>query len=310
MTILDELARQSAVITPHPGWGTLTVTGPERKSWLQGLVTCELESLAAGQGTWGLALNRLGKIQSVVWVVATSEALWLALAPGTLDAMETELGRMLIMEDAELERPSSPHTWLALHGPEAAARARALAAAHGGAAASIDWTGLGGAALAVPSERAARVLADCEGRVLEVADWTRLRLERGLPEFGIDFDSRDRPHEAALERRAVNWNKGCYLGQEVVCMQDMRGKVKHSLTVLSVEAPEGADVVAPAQVFAGDTEVGSIKSVAFSEAAGAWLAMTRLDRSAAEAELEYRAAARAWPARPYSPPAVSPPATP
>jgi folate-binding protein YgfZ len=308
VTILDELARQSAVIVPHAGWGTLSVTGPERKSWLQGLVTCDLESLTAGQGTWGLALNRLGKIQSVIWVVATSEALWLALAPGTLDAIETELGRMLIMEDAELERPASPHTWFALHGPDAAARARALAAAHAGAAAPIDWTGLGGAALAVASERAARVLADCQGRVLEPADWTRLRLERGLPEFGTDFDSRDRPHEAALERRAVNWSKGCYLGQEVVCMQDMRGKVKHSLAVLRVEAPKDAELVAPAQVFAGDSEVGAIKSVAFSEATGAWLAMTRLDKSAAAAKLEYRAASHAWPAALFSPPGSQAPA--
>lgn len=309
MTTLDELARQSAVIAPHEGWGTLIVTGPERKSWLQGLVTCELESLAPGQGTWGLALNRLGKIQSVVWAVATADALWLALAPGTLDAMETELGRMLIMEDAELERPPSPQTWFALHGPEAAARARALAAAHGGAAAPIDWTGLGGAALAVPSERAAGVLADCQGRVLGPADWTRLRLERSLPEFGVDFDSRDRPHEAALERRAVNWNKGCYLGQEVVCMQDMRGKVKHSLTVLRVAAPRDAEIVAPAQIFAEGSEVGAVKSVAFSDAAGAWLAMTRLDRNAAPAQLEYRAASRAWPATHFAPP-VSPAAAP
>lgn len=295
MSILDDLARRSAVIVPHDGWGTLTVTGPERKSWLQGLVTCELESLAPEQGTWGLALNRLGKIQSVVWVVATDDALWLALAPGTLDAMQTELGRMLIMEDAELEPPAEPRVWFALHGPEAGERARALALAHGGVAAPIDWTGLGGAALTVPAERAAAVLQDCAGHVLEPADWTRLRLERGLPEFGVDFDSRDRPHEAALDRRAVSWSKGCYLGQEVVCMQDMRGKVKHSLAVLRVAAPRDAQLSAPARVLdRGGQEVGAVRSVAFSEREAAWLAMTRLDKSALDAELEYHAAPDVW----------------
>lgn len=286
---------------PHDGWGTLTVTGPERKSWLQGLVTCELESLVPGQGTWGLALNRLGKIQSVIWVVATDEALWLALAPGTVDAMQTELGRMLIMEDAELEPPAQPRSWFALHGPEAAERARALATAHGGVAAPIDWTGLGGAALAAPAERAAAVLLDCAGHVLTPEDWTRLRLERGLPEFGVDFDARDRPHEAALDRRAVSWSKGCYLGQEVVCMQDMRGKVKHSLTVLRVAAPRDAQLAAPARVLAHDgQEFGAVKSVAFSEREAAWLAMTRLDKSALDGELEYHDGAHVWRASLYS----------
>ena len=288
------------MIASHEGWGTLRVAGPDRQTWLEGLVTCELKSLGSGQGTWGLALDRLGKIQSVLSVVAREDALWLALSPGTLDAMEATLGRMLIMEDAELERPAEPHVWFALHGPEAAARAQALATLAHGAAAAIDWTGLGGAALVVPAARSEAVLAESQGTILGADDWTRLRLERGLPEFGADFDARDRPHEAALERKAVNWSKGCYLGQEVVCMQDMRGKVKRSLSVLRVEAPENAALGGPAHVVdAEEREVGVVKSRAFSPRAGAWLVMTLLERSADVAQLRYReSGSRAWPASP------------
>src|SRR5262249_22061594 len=147
-------------------------------SWLEGLVTCQVGQLQPGQGTWGLTLNRQGKIQSVLWVLAAPEQLWLAFAPGTLDAAESELGRMLIMEDAELARPSAPQCWFALHGPSAIVRANELAQRFAGHSGSIDWSGLGGAALVVEQSRSAELIAACEAELLTEQDWLRLRLER------------------------------------------------------------------------------------------------------------------------------------
>jgi tRNA-modifying protein YgfZ len=293
---------------PHGDWETLVVTGPDRRTWLEGLVTCELKNLTPGQGTWGLALNRQGKIQSVLWVVASPDALWLALAPGTGEAMETELSRMLIMEDAELERPEPAHVWLALHGPNAARRAAELAELAGGHSGPIDFTGLGGAALVIPKEREAELLEACRGELLGEQDWLRLRLERGVPKFGTDFDGQDRPHEAALERRAVSWTKGCYLGQEVVCMQDMRGKVKRSVRTFDVQAPEGA-AMGPGAVLldASGQSIGTVTSAAPSPLAGAWRVMARVKLDGVGGELRCapkprepdagEQAAISWPAR-------------
>jgi folate-binding protein YgfZ len=289
MADLDALARSAAVVVPATGWDTLLVTGPDRLAWLEGLVTCELKKLAPGAGTWGLVLNRQGKIQSSVWVVAAEEQLWLAFAPGTRAAMEVELGRMLIMEDAELSAAPVAQRWFSLHGPAAAELARAWAAETGGAAAAIDFTGLGGAALVVPEAAERLVLAHAEGQRLGADDWTRLRLERALPEFGVDYDSSDRPHEAALDRRAVSWSKGCYLGQEVVCMQDMRGKVRRSLRVLHVEAPPSARLATGASIVTASGDVaGSVTSFARSDRAGAWLVMAKLQLDALDGELWYQ----------------------
>jgi len=286
----------------------MIVTGTERRSWLEGLVTCQVGQLEPGQGTWGLVLNRQGKIQSVLWVVAAADALWLALAPGTMDQIEPELGRMLIMEDAELARPENAQRWFALHGPQAAERARALAERFAGHAGALDWTGLGGAALLVAAERAAEVSEACRDQLLTDDDWLSLRLERGLPEFGPDFDGRDRPHEAALDRRAVSWTKGCYLGQEVVCMQDMRGKVKKSQRLFAIAAPAEAQLpVGAALVGSAGQPIGSLTSCAYSERAHAWLALARVDLdvlSAAAGELycapggDVPAGDVRWPARP------------
>lgn len=301
-----ERARTSVAIFPRADWGTLLVSGPERSSWLEGLVTCQVGKLQPGQGTWGLTLNRQGKIQSVLWVLAAPEELWLALAPGTIDAVEAELGRMLIMEDAELARPSSPRQWFALHGPRAFERASELAQQFGGHAGSVDWSGLGGAALLVEQGRVPELLAACRGELLNEHDWLQLRLERGLPELGTDFDGRDRPHEAALERRAVNWTKGCYLGQEVVCMQDMRGKVKRSLRLLRIEAPSDAELGAGVEVMdSARSSIGKLTSSAFSPTAGAWLALARVElEPLAQHENDlYCGPAQdpRWPARPTDP---------
>jgi folate-binding protein YgfZ len=298
MPDLDELARRSTVVLSGADRDTLIVTGPDRSTWLEGLVTCELQKLAPGAGTWGLVLNRQGKIQSALWVVASAEALWLSFAPGTGAAMHQELGRMLIMEDAELAPPAEPHTWFSLHGPESAARASSWAAEAAGVSASIDFTGLGGAALVIPRTSERLLLARSEAALLDAEGWTRLRLERGVPEFGVDYDTSDRPHEAALDRRAISWTKGCYLGQEVVCMQDMRGKVKRSVRVLRVLAPRAANLAAGGKIVVatGEREIGVGTSVAYSERAGAWLVMAGVQLDALGNELCHVSPAGSHPA--------------
>lgn len=302
MADLDVLARSAAVVVPATGWETLVVTGPDRLAWLEGLVTCELKKLTPGIGTWGLVLNRQGKIQSSVWVVAAEDRLWLAFAPGTGAAMEAELGRMLIMEDAELVAPPAEQRWFSLHGPAAAERAASWARDVGGVSASIDFTGLGGATLVVPASAERLILAQTEGQRLDVEDWTRLRLERQLPEFGVDYDGSDRPHEAALDRRAVSWSKGCYLGQEVVCMQDMRGKVKRSVRVLRLDAPPDAPLAVGATLVKDTREVvGSVTSLAHSARASAWLVMAKVQLEALDGPLWYEGEAGRFAARAAEP---------
>jgi folate-binding protein YgfZ len=81
-----------------------------------------------------------------------------------------------------------------------------------------------------------RAAAERQGACLVGADeWQRIRLELGIGAFGTDYGPSDNPHEAGLDRAAISWKKGCYLGQEVVFMQDARGKLKRRLVSLSVD---------------------------------------------------------------------------
>jgi hypothetical protein len=93
---------------------------------------------------------------------------------------------------------------------------------------------------------------------LETADLEVLRIEEGVARFGSDMDGERLPMEAALTRDAIHFQKGCYLGQEVVVRATIRGQIQRGLVQL--ELPPGAG---PGTVLTvGDKEVGRVTSAA------------------------------------------------
>jgi hypothetical protein len=272
--------------------GTLKLTGPDRTAWLNGLVTVDVQSIGPRAAGWGLALDRKGKIQTVLWVVPTSDALLLATSPGTASSVHEQFDRMLVMEDAELEDVSERTHWSLLLGEPTIPTPSAL-----------DVRPFDSLA---PGVRAARwegptdPVWDAACAAVGDSEWARWRLENDVAEFGVDYTPTDRPHEAGLDRRAVNWNKGCYLGQEVVCMQDMRGKVSRRVTRLTIRAGADAGLTASAEVRALGTSaaVGRLTSVAYSERTGAWLGFAMMPVSALQGPLEVASGADLFQAQP------------
>jgi folate-binding protein YgfZ len=279
----DQAARSGAVLAPAADLGTLSLTGPDGLTWLQGIVTCDVSDAAPGTGRWGLVLTRQGKILTDVLVVAGDGVVHLGLPRAALNRTLEYLQSFLIMEDADLSDDSARYAWLSLHGPRAAELATRIAARVPAAHGAIDMTGLGGAAVVVPrsEEGVARHLAVAEGAVpASDDDWLRLRVERVVPVHGVDMDDQRSPHDVSLERRVVSWSKGCYLGQEAVCMQDMRGKVKRRLVVLRL--PGGGVPASGSKVFdRSSTEVGETRSAANSAVFGAPVALAFLAAASA-----------------------------
>ena len=227
--------------------------GADARTWLHGLLTCNVEGVTVEDGAWGLLLNKRGKIVCDLTIIADSEGLWLG-SGSELQTLFELLESYLVMEDAEIE-VAHGYSWLTLHGAGALAQARKVSSVAVGA---VAWSRGEGAAALVPEAHVSECLSQLTGelgvRLLDDAAWSALRVRSGLPEFGVDFGLDDNPHEAGLERRTVDWSKGCYLGQEVVCMQDMRGKVKRRLARLKFDDSARFDEVA--QFDAGVTSVG------------------------------------------------------
>ncbi|HSU39280.1 MAG TPA: glycine cleavage T C-terminal barrel domain-containing protein [Polyangiaceae bacterium] len=273
----SDAARSGALLVHESAREVLVVTGPDRAAWLNGVVTCDVTKVRPGEAAFGLLLSKLGKLQTDFYALAAEKELLLACAPGTSSISLSELERMLVMEDAELGRPASELACLALHGPRAAELARAVSDRPGVMHGAVDRTGLGGAVLLVLAPELEAVVATLTqgGAVLAGDDdWLRLRIERQVGLFGVDYGPQDNPHEAAVERRAISWNKGCYLGQEVVFMQDARGKVKRRLALVALDGPV-PPAGTPVAVAEGDT-VGEVTSAAASTLLGRTVALARL----------------------------------
>jgi folate-binding protein YgfZ len=226
-----------------------------------------------------LALNRTGKIQSDLWLAASVDQVLISAAPGTGSALLQELQRMLIMEDAEIEHEPS-WSWVTVHGAKAPSVAIQLvdclpARAHG----ELALLAPGDFVLATQAQEG--LLSKDAGATLgSEADWHALRIEHGLPQFGVDYDSRANPHDASLERRAISWSKGCYLGQEVVCMQDMRGKAKHRMLPLKV-AREVEVAVGTTVCDEAGQPLGEVTSTAHSGRLGCPVVLARMGMTAA-----------------------------
>lgn len=146
-------------------------------------------------------------------------------------------------------------------------------AAHAFGAVTLAGKSLLSVALGAP-------LAADETPELSPEAWTLFRIRHGLPWGGVDFDDGERPHEAALERRAVSWSKGCYLGQEVVCMQDMRGKVKRSVRPFSVPAETGPSVDVTSEVVLDAKPVGRVTSAVYDLRAGRYWVLAQVPLAA------------------------------
>jgi folate-binding protein YgfZ len=219
----------------------LLVRGKDRKTWLDGLLTCAVTTVAPGSAAYGLLLTKQGKIVTDVFLLEGGDSLYVAVAPGRGQMVRELLDRYLVMEDAEL---SEPATALALGLGLERAPDEALAAG------KVTLADLALEVFVVAAPR------------LAAGDAAPLLAAHGFGAFGVDFGDKDNPHEASLDRVAVSWTKGCYLGQEVVCMQDMRGKVKRRLVALDGEAELLARSAAGADVVSSDgSVVGHVSSV-------------------------------------------------
>ncbi|MFO0619015.1 MAG: hypothetical protein U0414_40880 [Polyangiaceae bacterium] len=236
-----ELASSTLVRRP---FDTLRVTGPDRLTWLNGMVTQAVDKLKPGEGALALAVQKNGKIESEVAVLAGAEDVLLGVREGAGAALRDKLDRHLIMENAEVSVVEPGTSWFLLLADEAGAEHAARVARDGGGrAAIVGRAGVRACFAAIGPESGehggAFVTSLAAGGVLLATDeeWLRRRIALGIAEFGADYGVESYAQEALLERDAVSFDKGCYLGQEAVFMLEKRGHVSKKLVRLEAEGP-------------------------------------------------------------------------
>ena len=273
--------------------GRLRLTGHERQSFLQGMVTNDVGNLTPGTGCYSLMLDATGHILNDMRVLCTEEYLLLDVEPEQAAFVTETLDKFLIMEKCRIENVTAT-TGQAFIGGERASemliragvtvedgwregRNRThegllVAATHLLSVPGFDIYGEPSAVSAfMESVKAAAAQASVTLEPVEPAFLEPLRIEAGVPRFGADMDDRVLAPEIGQKERAISYRKGCYIGQEIVARIDARG---HTNRIFSGFILAEGDAPAPeTPVMAEDKEVGRITSAALSPKMGVTLAL-------------------------------------
>jgi len=238
------------------------VEGPDATSFLQSLVSQDLETIEVGASAHALFLQPQGKLLVDFYVRHEAPDTWWCVCESGFGAALAEgLSRFKIRVKADVRRADV--TALAVRG----ARPPEVPGAH---PVAVEWSGAPAFDVLGDAGAIAAVRAGVDLPVVDDASYERARVEAGVARQGFDVDDRTIPQEAGLERSAVSFTKGCFVGQELVCRIDTRGHVNRNLRRLRA-VEDRADLPRAAPVRFDGREVGAITTGAGSVA----LAMLR-----------------------------------
>ncbi len=242
-----------APVSPELVW----FTGPDAVRFLNDLISQEIGTAEPGEVRRSFLLTPQGKLDHLFWVLRGDEEVGLVVDAGRGEDLAAKLGRYRIRVKVEIE-PSESDVWLVV-GPFEQVPGR--------------WTGERSALVAdVSWPNVTRTLVVGEKpdlALMEPESYELLRIEAGEPLMGVDVTDSTIPQETGLVPESISFNKGCFLGQELVARLDSRGgRVNHHLRILRFE---GDSPAVGAEVFKDGETVGVLTSAA----GGAGLSLLR-----------------------------------
>jgi tRNA-modifying protein YgfZ len=265
------------------------VRGPDAADYLQGQLTNDIEALEPEAGCYAALLDRKGHLQSDMRVLRLAEGdIWMDLEPGPAPAVIKHLRTYSIGREVEIEEVTDRWTLTSLIGPRSAQLAGFEGLGPENAQRFREWDGIGVLAVAtdqgldlLTSSEAAAALAGllASAGAAEVTEGAAeiIRVESGRPRFGFEMGPEVMPAEAGITERAVNFEKGCYIGQEPVARLHYRGRPNRTLRGLRLSAAAGQGD----RLLLGDREVGTIGTACLSPALGP-IALAIVRREAGE----------------------------
>jgi tRNA-modifying protein YgfZ len=279
--------RHGAGLIDRPDAGRILLTGADRRSYLQGLLTNDIEALTPGTGCYAAMLTAQGRMMTDMRVLELGDALLLSLPLHVTAAIREHLDRFIFSEDVQVKDVTASRAEIGIYGP-AAPDLLVKIGAEGDVPSRIfeitrvrmvgvesvvigsDEPGVGGYDILVDAADAepviAALLASGAVRVSEL-DAETVRIESGRPRFGADMDTDTIPLEAGLEERAISRSKGCYVGQEVIVRVQDRGQGRVAKRLVGLTFDAGAPVpAAGSRILSGEREIGRVTSATWSPA--------------------------------------------
>jgi folate-binding protein YgfZ len=267
------------------GRAKIAVTGGDRVRWLNGMATNNIRDLAPGHGVYAFLLNAQGRIQADLYVFQRGDSLLVDTERQQREKVLQLFDHYIIADDVEITDISDKLAALGLTGPESrhvleragiavpdlaylqfadvawqhAGQDKTVTLLRSGEEARESWQ-----IWIAPEHRDElwNAVVKTGSRPVGTTALNLFRISRGIPQFGEDIRERDLPQETG-QTRALNFTKGCYLGQEIVERIRSRGAVHRQFTAFAVE---GALPEPGAKILAGENkeekEAGEITSSA------------------------------------------------
>lgn len=213
-------------------WGAINMVGQDKKSYLQGQVTCDVVTLAEDQSTFGAHCDAKGKVWSAFRLFHHNDGYAMLQPKSAIDAELVELKKYAIFSKVEITQ--SQDIVLGLVGQNAIQFIDTITESRGdvrplpgGTAVMVDqqrWL------LMLSEESAQQLCSFISAPLVDEALWTRLDIEAALPVLGAEQQTEHIPQALNLQAiGGISFTKGCYTGQETVARAKYRGINKRAM---------------------------------------------------------------------------------
>ena len=294
--------------------GRYGLSGEDRAKFLHRIISNNIESLSVGQGTYATLLTNRGKIIADMNVYILNDVIGIDTAAETTESLFDELDKYIIADDVEISDLTPETGAIAVHGPQSPDLVRAVLGMnelttlperhsrfrepdalfnYAVVCVRTDTTGETGYTLYIAADGLEplweRLMCEGEQFNIQPIGWDALeslRIEAGTPRYGTELTDSIIPLEAELEH-AIDFEKGCYIGQEIVARMKYRGHPNRLLRGIEVQdvstSPECPEIHQDARVFSADKEVGWITSSTFAPTLGKPIALAYVRMAVTEA---------------------------
>ncbi len=272
----------------HPAWSVLIARGDRLLDYLQGQITQDVRRLSPEQAIHACLLTPQGKPVAELYLLQRDASeCWLLVPSAALEAAQARLKRFMLGYALDFE-PASQLAVFSIQGAHAGSGLARLGLPEPGSSWLSLSTGPEGMALVMPASPrgfwaigpARDWAARLAGTEIAAEELEAMRILRGLPRFGVEWDERTHPLNANLiEFDGVSFDKGCYVGQEVTSRMRWRGGIRRRLYQVQLAAPPDS---MPARILSTQP-IGELKSAAMDHE-GAIYGIASLPIAVAETE--------------------------
>ena len=249
--------------------GRLIARGRDRARFLHNVTSNDIKGLQPGNGCYAFLLTPQGRIQADLYLFAFPEHFLIDTEPETRERVRSHILKYKVADQVELEDVTDQTACIGVEGPGGSAALASLEAPVPGEYQHLPWNGATIAGITATGQPGVRIFCSAEGRDAILAalhsagvvpasagDARTVRIENGKPRYGEDILETSLPQET-LQMHAVSFQKGCYLGQEIVERIRARGHVNRKLVRVQLDAAEPPAPGAKAPYDGGEAEITS-----------------------------------------------------